>query len=152
MLRKKLMEKHVGSSAGFRWRGHEITRIEGFSDAVFAFAVTLLVVSLEVPKTFSDLLETMSGFGAFACGFAILFLIWFGHYKFFRRYGLEDTTTTVLTGVLVFVVLFFVYPLKFLFTTLIKAFPGQDLALHLPNGAVVAPILPDQWKALMIIY
>jgi uncharacterized membrane protein len=112
----------------------------------------LLVVSLEVPKTFSELLETMSGFGAFACGFAILFLIWFGHYKFFRRYGLEDMTTTVLTGALVFVVLFFVYPLKFLFTTLIKSFTGQELAVRLPNGTVIAPILPEQWKALMIIY
>ncbi len=28
---------------GFRWRGTEISRIEGLSDAVFAFAVTLLV-------------------------------------------------------------------------------------------------------------
>ena len=29
-------------------RGHEVKRIEAFSDAVFAFAVTLLIVSLEV--------------------------------------------------------------------------------------------------------
>ena len=31
-------------------RHHEVTRIEGFSDAVFGFALTLLVVQLEVPK------------------------------------------------------------------------------------------------------
>src|SRR5262245_35209848 len=61
---------------GFRWRSHEITRVEGFSDAVLAFAVTLLVVSLEVPQTFHELQESMSGFVAFAIGFALLFWIW----------------------------------------------------------------------------
>jgi hypothetical protein len=45
-------QKNIGSKNDFRWRSHEITRMKGFSEAVFAFAVTLLVVSLEVPKTF----------------------------------------------------------------------------------------------------
>src|SRR6267143_1298112 len=57
MIRQKLIEKEIGSPADFRWRSHEISRIEGLSDAVFAFAVTLLVVSLEVPKTFNDLVQ-----------------------------------------------------------------------------------------------
>ena len=39
---------------GFRWRGGETTRVEGVSDAVFAFVITLLVVSLEVPRTFHE--------------------------------------------------------------------------------------------------
>jgi uncharacterized membrane protein len=30
-------------------RPHEVTRLEGFSDAVFGFALTLLVVRLETP-------------------------------------------------------------------------------------------------------
>ena len=46
------MENDIGRTGQFRWRGQEITRIEGLSDAVFAFAITLPVVSLEVPKTF----------------------------------------------------------------------------------------------------
>ena len=37
-------------------RGHVVTRIEAFSDAVFAFAIALLIVALEVPKTYKALM------------------------------------------------------------------------------------------------
>ena len=100
---------------GFRLRGREVTRLESFSDAVFGFALTLLVVSLDVPKSFADLVSTMRGFPAFAICFLLLALIWNGHYKFCRRYGLDDGTARFLTCVMLFLVLFYVYPLKFLF-------------------------------------
>ena len=153
MLREKLMENDVGRSGDFRWRGHEISRIEGLSDAVFAFAITLLVVSLEVPKTFNELAETMHGFGAFLVSFLLLFFVWFNQYKFFRRYGLQDTATVALNAALLFVVLFYVYPLKFLFSLLVNQFTGGHGEVHLPNGNVVAMIEGnDQLASLMIIF
>jgi len=108
----------------FRWRGGEITRLEGFTDAVFAFAVTLLVVSLEVPRTLEELLIAMKGFFAFAICFAILTQVWYFHYKFSRRYGLQTVYTIVLNAALIFVVLFYVYPLKFLFTLAVGGLSG----------------------------
>ncbi|MCP4899654.1 MAG: DUF1211 domain-containing protein [bacterium] len=90
-----------------------ITRLEAFSDAVFAFAATLLVVSLEVPKTFPQLVSDLKGFIAFGLAFSALVLIWSVHNGFFKRYSLEDTYTVVLNSCLLFVVLFYVYPLKF---------------------------------------
>jgi uncharacterized membrane protein len=60
MIREKLIEKGIGKTQ-FRWRSEEVSRIEGLSDAVFGFAITLLVVSLEVPKTFNELASTMNG-------------------------------------------------------------------------------------------
>ncbi len=97
----------------------EITRLEGFSDAVFGFALALLVVSVEVPGTYVELMNTMRGFGAFACCFAIISWIWYEHNLFFRRYGSQDGWTVLLNLVLLFVVLFYVYPLKFIFTMLL---------------------------------
>ena len=108
-------------------RRREVSRVEGFSDAVFGFAVTLLVVSLEVPKTFDEMLLMMRGFPAFAASFATLFMIWWRHYRFFRRYDLEDTTVITLTGFLLFVILFYVYPLKFVWSTLFVQLMGGRL-------------------------
>jgi uncharacterized membrane protein len=112
-----IREHLAASGAGekyFRWRGTEITRLEHFSDAVFAFAVTLLVVSLEVPKSVPELMVALRGFVAFGVCFAMLGMVWRFHCHFFRRYGLQDGWVTFLNFVLLFFVLFYVYPLKFL--------------------------------------
>lgn len=128
----------------FRWRGQEVTRVEAFSDAVFAFAITLLVVSLEVPKSLSQLLETMRGFPAFATCFTILVMLWYWHYKFFRRFGLQDRFTIVWNAALLFVVLFFVYPLKFVMTLVVNMMMG--VTYEQP------PIAAGQGDDMMYIY
>jgi uncharacterized membrane protein len=110
----------------FRWRSGEITRLEAFCDVVFGFAVTLLVVSTEVPRTYAELLADMRGFLPFAICFWQLVMIWRTHYRFSRRYGLEDPYTVFLNVVLLFVVLFYVYPLKFVFTLLMSPLTGSS--------------------------
>lgn len=129
---------------GFRLRGGDVTRLESFSDAVFGFALTLLVVSLDVPKSFSDLINTMRGFPAFAICFLLLALIWNTNYKFSRRYGLDDSTTRFLTCVMLFLVLFYVYPLKFLFNLSITG-------LLLGAGPPVS-MTGSQLSMLLVIY
>lgn len=153
MIREKLIEKRVGANTSFRWRGIETSRIEGLSDAVFGFAITLLVVSLEVPKTFNELASAMNGFGAFAISFGLLFLVWYNQHKFFRRYGLQDTITIILNAILLFVVLFYVYPLKFLFTFLVNRFTGGHGEVRLPNGNIESMLESDsQMGTLMLIF
>jgi uncharacterized membrane protein len=115
-------------SDGFRLRGTEVTRLEGFSDAMFAFALTLLVVSLEVPHTFAELKDTLSGFLGFALCFLWLVSLWFQHRTFFQRYGLDDQATIVWNMVLLFLVMFFVYPLKYLVTLLMGMMFGVGAA------------------------
>ena len=81
-----------------RWRGHEVSRLEAFSDTVFAFALTLLVVALEVPHDYQKLVDLMKGFPAFACCFALLVWIWSEHNTFFRRFGMQDGYTVALNA------------------------------------------------------
>lgn len=146
---KPLIGQHlVPGEQRFRWRGGEITRLEGFTDAVFAFAVTLLVVSLEVPKTFTELLMAMKGFVAFAICFAILVQLWYEHYIFSRRYGLQTLYTVFLNSVLIFVALFFVYPLKFLFSVVVEGLSGGLLATHPAAESIQVSQIP----LLMVIY
>jgi uncharacterized membrane protein len=118
VLRREVARLDAGRDPRFRWRGGDVSRVEAISDAVFGFAVTLIVVSLEAPTTFQALKNEMLDVPIFACAFAVLLLIWFKQYRFFRRFGLEDVTTTVLNFGLLFIVLVYVYPLKFLFTGL----------------------------------
>lgn len=109
------MSDHAG---GQRRPGFALHRVENFSDAVFAFAVTLLVVSLEVPKSAHELLQTMHGFVAFGVCFVLLITVWAEHSRFFRHYPLTDGITVSLNMLLLFVVLLYVYPMKFLFTVM----------------------------------
>jgi uncharacterized membrane protein len=73
-------------------RRHEISRLEAFSDAVFAFALALLVVSVEPPASYAQLVDRMIGGVSFACCFTLLVWIWYEHSAFFRRYGLQART------------------------------------------------------------
>lgn len=130
-------------------RGPETSRIEAFSDGVFAFALTLLVVSLEVPRTFDDLLQTMRGFPAFGACFAILVWIWVEHYRFFRTYRLADGVTIVLNSLLLFVVLFYIYPLKFMFTFLARLMFGMGPAR---DQAALSGMTVERSADLLLIY
>jgi uncharacterized membrane protein len=127
-------------------------RLEGFSDAVFGFAITLLVISLEVPRTFDDLLNAMRGFVAFAVCFAILFWVWYEQHTFFRRYSLQDSVTVLLNAGLLFLVLCYVYPLKFLFTLLMNLLLGFGIQVAAAGGGTVPMITLEQTGTLMVVY
>lgn len=137
----------------FRWRGGEITRLEAFCDVVFGFALTLLVVSLEVPRNYEELVVVMRGFLPFAACFAQFVLIWRIHYQFSRRYGLQDPYTIFLNLVLLFLVLFYVYPLKFVFSLVFSQMSGissAEVTMH--QGSMLMRIYALGFTAVFLLF
>ena len=98
---------------GFRMRGSEMTRIEVFVDAAFAFAVTMLVISFDaIPRTFEEIVTAIKLIPAFVCAVAQLVWIWQTHTTWSQRYGLDDGPTVWLSALLLIVVLIYIYPMR----------------------------------------
>jgi uncharacterized membrane protein len=113
----------LNTEDGYRLRGENMTRIEVFSDAAFAFAVTMLVISLStIPQNYHELLTALQRVPSFAASFAVMMLIWITHRRWSQRFGLDDGVSTSLTLALIFVVLVYVYPLKLIMDLMFYAF------------------------------
>jgi uncharacterized membrane protein len=74
----------------------ETSRIEAFSDGVFAIAITLLVLELRVPELHADerlwpaLLAEWPQFGAYLTSFVVLGIMWVNHHSMFRQIQRAD--------------------------------------------------------------
>jgi uncharacterized membrane protein len=137
---------------GFRLRGLSMTRIETFTDAAFAFALTLLVISMDPPTTMSSLDAALRQIPGFLLSASLLMMFWTGHHTWSRRYGMGDGATIVLSCLLVFTMLVYVYPLRFMFSAMM-AWVGDmaDLPLGPARGALGIRSLEDV-NRMFVIY
>jgi len=88
-------------------------RLDGFTDAAFAFAVTLLVIGgAEAPSTYAALAAAVAEVPTFAIGFAIVAMFWFAHVRWRTYRGDGDWLSALLSALLVFLVLIYVQPLR----------------------------------------
>lgn len=107
------------------WRGGDTTRLEAFVDAAFAFAVTLLVISGDhLPESLDDLLRALKNLPAFAASFVMVAMFWYAHVRWARQYRMDGLAATLLSLLLVFLVLVYVYPLRLLFGTFFSWITG----------------------------
>jgi uncharacterized membrane protein len=128
----------------------DMTRIETFTDPAFAFALTLLVVSLDIPTSYGELTDVLRGIPAFGLSATLLMLFWAGHHAWSRRYGLDDAPTILLSCLLVFTVLVYVYPLKFM-TRALTGWLSQVTGIARGSGFAVE-VAPSEINRLFIVY
>ena len=120
---------------GFRLRGMEMTRLETFIDAAFAFAISMLVIAAQqIPDNIQTLLSAFKNVPTFVCSIAVLGIFWRGHWLWSRRYGLEDGVSILISWAMIVTILIFIYPLKAIFGSmwylLSSGHVGQRLSLH----------------------
>jgi uncharacterized membrane protein len=126
---------------GFRLRGMEMTRLETFIDAAFAFAISMLVIAAQqIPDNIQTLLAAFKNVPTFVCSIAVLGIFWRGHWLWSRRYGLEDSASILISWAMIVTILIFIYPLKAIFGSmwylLSSGQVGQRLSLHTTESQV----------------
>lgn len=125
------------------YRGENGSRLENLTDAVFGIAITLLIFNLSNPNSFSDLLTFTKTLPAFMISISFILLIWNEHLDFSEIYTLNDTRLTILNTLFISLVIFYVYPLRFLTLFLTNAFFNTDIDVKIQG---------DQVPYLMIYY
>src|ERR1700754_2762518 len=95
----------------------EPTRLDALIDAIFAFAITLLILwNDRLPNSFDSLVALFGSIPSFAVSFALIVLFWLQHVRWRRQHRVGDRVTTLLALALVFVVLIYVFPLRIMFS------------------------------------
>lgn len=159
MAKKFFVKQEEISEDGFRYRGLAGSRLENLTDAVFGFSITLLVISSQVPTTYIELQASMYSFIGFIFCTMLLLGLWNNHSNFFLHYGLKDTTTKLLNALYIFMLLFYIYPLKYLFSyigtgiyaTIKRNMGDNSEALQVALTDLAAANLNTiQWKDLII--
>ena len=104
---------------GFRLRGVEMTRLETFIDAAFAFAITMLVIAAQqIPDDVETLLAAFKNVPAFVASVIVIGIFWRGHWLWSRRYGLEDGISILISWAMIVTILIYMYPLKAIFSSM----------------------------------
>ncbi|MDW3196503.1 MAG: TMEM175 family protein [Cytophagales bacterium] len=155
-MRQALKDQQVGLDPRFRYRGMSQTRIETFSDTAFALAITLLVLSSSVPETFLELKASMKNVLPFMLCICLITIIWYQHYIFFLRYGLQNARTVILNVLLLCLILVYVYPLKYLMRFLtefyIALFTRDFKPVEAEFGDLLGNAGGNNMQYLMVVY
>src|SRR6266699_2496439 len=132
---------------GFRLRGMEMTRLETFIDAAFAFAISMLVIApQQIPDNIEALLGAFKNVPAFVASIVVLGIFWRGHWLWSRRYGLDDGVSIFISWAMIVPILIYIYPLKAIFSSMWFLLSGGRV------GHTLGPHSESEIRALFAIF
>ncbi len=141
-MRKRLLTK-LEKDPNIDYRGENPSRMDNLTDAVFGIAVTLLIFNLSNPNSLKDLIAFTKTLPAFLVSIGFLIIIWKEHSRFSEIYGLRGPWFVFLNSLFIALVIFYVYPLRFLTLFMTQAIFGTDLPVT---------ISPQEIPDIMIYY
>lgn len=141
-MRKPFIE-NIKKDPRIVYRGEETTRLDNLTDAIFGFAITLLVFTIQDAHTFSELMHFAKTFPALLIGIIFLITIWREHVSFSIMYSFNDAILRGLNILFIALIIFYVYPLRFLTRLLTNLFFNTNIELNISG---------EQIPQLMIFY
>jgi len=140
---KALAKTLTKKDSRITYRGESPSRLDNLTDAVFGIAITLLLFNISNPNSFTDLISLTKTFPAFLISIGFLILIWSEHSNFTLIYSLNDQVFKLINTLFIALIIFYVYPLRFLSLILTSAFFDINIPVNITGENV-----PD----LMIYY
>jgi uncharacterized membrane protein len=127
------------------------TRVEAFSDGVFAIAITLLVLTVAQPRTYRDLAHELAtqwpSLAAYIVSFTVIGIMWINHHSVFMHLEHVDRGVLYLNLVLLMTIAFLPYPTGVLGQALAK---GQGTRTAAVVYGIVMTINACAWSVLWL--
>jgi uncharacterized membrane protein len=127
------------------------SRVEAFSDGVFAIAITLLVLTLAEPTNYRDLAHQLGSrwpsLAAFVVSFAVIGIMWLNHHSLFSHFERIDRGVFYLNMLLLLTITFLPYPTGVLGQALAK---GQGARTAAVVYAVAMAVNAWAWTAMWL--
>ena len=117
--------------------------MEAFSDGVIAIAITLLVLTLNVPKVkdgdlFDTVVDDWTSFAAFVLSFVVIGIMWVSHHTMFERIKAVDRPLMFLNLLLLLGIAFLPYPTSLLATYVRDGGSNSHIAAAIYSTAMLA--------------
>jgi uncharacterized membrane protein len=127
------------------------SRVEAFSDGVFAIAITLLVLTVAQPRTYHNLAHELAtqwpSLAAYIISFAVIGIMWINHHSVFMNLEQVDRGLLYINLLLLMTIAFLPYPTGVLGQALAK---GQGTRTAAVVYGVVMAINAYCWSGLWL--
>jgi len=118
------------------YRGENPSRLDNLTDGVFGIAITLLIFNLSNPNSFEDLITFTKTLPAFLISIGFLVMIWKEHLRFSEIYTLQDIVLVIYNTLFIALIIFYVYPLRFLTLFLTNFFFDTNIDVRIKGSQV----------------